>query len=155
MIRRLLRTLSVLPLAALAACIAATGCEHDESIDSFSWGESAAPKQTPKANTAPTGGATAFVGTWNLFPDKGGANWYGIFNADGTWLIADNADGSKRRVYGRYRVTGDRLEGDMTNPGVGTGAITASISPGGIMALMFVEHWHEPHKTVTYSGSKL
>ncbi len=154
-----------LPRLALAAWIvafAAAGCEHGESGNSFSWGDSSVPEETNNDDddnagngTTPTGEASAFVGTWSLIPDAGGTGWYGFFNADGTWRICDNPDGSNQRVYGRYSVSNGRLEGDMTNPGVGNGAISATISPGGIMSFDFVEYWHEPHKTVTYSGSKL
>lgn len=158
MIRRHLRGIAALSLTALIAGLATVGCEHDESSGSFAWGDSGVPAEKTDdddTDNAPTGEAAAFVGTWNLLPDKGGTGWYGFFYADGTWKIADDPEGTRRRVYGRYSVSNGRLEGDMTNPGVGTGSITASISPGRIMALKFIEHWHDPHKTVTYSGSKL
>ena len=149
---------AALSLSALIAGLASVGCEHGESGSSFAWGDSSVPKETEKeddADAAPTSEAAVFVGTWNLFPDAGGTNWYAFFYADGTWKIADDPEGARRRVYGRYSVSNGQLEGDMTNPGVGTGAISATISTGGIMALNFIEHWHDPYKTVTYSGSKL
>ena len=158
MTRRPLSGIAALSLTALIAALASVGCEHGESGGSFAWGDSNVPAETAKdddKDTPATGEAAAFVGTWNLLPDKGGTGWYGFFYADGTWKIADDPEGNRRRVFGRYSVKNGRLEGDMTNPGVGTGAISAVISPGGIMSLKFVEHWHDPHKTVTYSGSKL
>ena len=138
MTRRPLSGIAALSLTALTAALASVGCEHGESGGSFAWGDSNVPAETAKdddKDTPATGEAAAFVGTWNLLPDKGGTGWYGFFYADGTWKIADDPAGIR--------------------PGVGTGAISAVISPGGIMSLKFVEHWHDPHKTVTYSGSKL
>ncbi|MGI5868603.1 MAG: hypothetical protein ACOX9C_04035 [Kiritimatiellia bacterium] len=155
MTRPPLRSIAALSLTALLVCLASAGCEHD---DDFAWNANHAPKAPAKADDkadAAIGEAKSFVGTWHLHPDKGGAGWYAFFNADGTWKIADDREGNRRRVFGNYRVANGKLEGDMTNPGVGTGAINATISPGGIMALDFIEHWHDPHKVVTYSGSKL
>ena len=51
------------------------------------------------------GGSAKFTGTWAL-TQGAGISWYILFNADGTWLISDTADGSARRVFGTYTVTG-------------------------------------------------
>lgn len=148
-----------LSLSLALACF--VGCEHGSESDSFSWGNSSVPAEKKSDSNANNSSSTStannssFVGKWHLIPDGGGTGWYGFFNADGTWRICDNADGSRQRVHGKYSVSGGKLKGDMTNPGVGTGAIEATISGGGIMAFKFIEYWHDPHKTVLYSGSKL
>lgn len=98
------------------------------------------------------GGKADVVGTWSL--TNGGSTWYILFASDNTWKISDTADGSKRRVFGTYTVSGDTVTGDMQNPGVGTGQIKATLS-GDSIALDFIEHWHTPYKVVPYTGSRL
>lgn len=98
------------------------------------------------------GGGANVVGAWSL--TNGGSTWYIIFGKDGNWTIADNADGSARRVYGTYTVGGNNVSGPMTNPGVGTGEIKATVN-GDSITLNFIEHWHTPYKTVPYTGKRL
>lgn len=97
-------------------------------------------------------GGGSVVGTWSL--TNGGSTWFILFAEDGSWLISDTADGSRRRVYGSYTVDGDAVRGSMTNPGVGTGEIAATIS-GDSISLDFIEHWHTPYKHVAYTGTRL
>ena len=124
------------------------GCEHKEQkSDLFGTNDTKKPTTTTPASNN-------FVGTWKLTSTTDGASWYALFDKGGTWKIADNANGSGQRVYGSYSVSGSTLRGNMTNPGVGTGEISATIS-GGVMSFNFIEHWHTPHKTVRYKGSKL
>ena len=127
------------------------GCEHKEQkSDLFGTKETKKPTTT---TTTPSSNSN-FVGTWKLTSTTDGASWFALFEKGGTWKISDNADGSGRRVYGSYTVNGANLNGDMTNPGVGTGSIAATIS-NGVMTFDFIEHWHNPYKTVRYKGSKL
>ena len=100
------------------------------------------------------GGSSKFVGTWAL-SQGGGTLWFIIFNDDGSWLISDTADGSARRVFGTYSVSGNTASGPMQNPGVGTGEIEAVLTGDDTLALDFVEFWHSPPKHVPYAGSKL
>lgn len=99
------------------------------------------------------GGSAKFTGTWAL-TQGAGISWYILFNADGTWLISDTADGSARRVFGTYTVTGDMARGPMTNPGTGVGEIVATLD-GGTLSLDFIEHWHDPYKHVYYTGTRI
>lgn len=99
------------------------------------------------------GGSAQFTGTWAL-TQGAGISWYILFNDNGTWLISDTADGSARRVFGTYSVDGDVATGPMTNPGVGTGEIVATID-GDTLSLDFIEHWHNPYKHVPYTGTKI
>ena len=101
-----------------------------------------------------SGGSSKFVGTWAL-SQGGGTLWFIIFNDDGSWLISDTADGSARRVFGTYSVSGNTASGPMQNPGVGTGEIEAVLTGDETLALDFVEFWHSPPKHVPYAGSKL
>ena len=124
-----------LSLLALAIPLAFTGCsDSDDAGDS-------------------NGGSSKFVGTWAL-SQGGGVSWYLIFNSDGSWLISDTADGSARRVFGTYTVDGNVASGPMTNPGIGTGEIVATLD-GDMLSLDFIEHWHNPYKHVPYSGTQI
>jgi len=128
------------------------GCEHGSPSSGFNYGDSSLPKE--EETTTETTATSSFVGTWKLTPSEGGTSWYAFFYANGSWKICDNADGSSQRVYGSYSVSGATLNGNMTNPGVGTGAIVATVSDG-VMTLDFIEYWHTPNKTVRYTGSKI
>ena len=97
-------------------------------------------------------GGGSVAGTWSL--TNGGSTWYILFASDGSWLISDTPDGGSRRVYGSYTVDGDSVRGSMTNPGVGTGEIAATIS-GDSISLDFIEHWHTPYKHVPDTGTRL
>ena len=120
-----------LSLLALAIPLAFTGCSDSDDGD----------------------GSASFTGTWAL-TQGAGTSWYMIFNADGTWLISDTADGSARRVFGTYTVKGNVATGPMTNPGIGEGEIVATID-GDVLSLDFIEHWHNPYKHVPYTGTKI
>ncbi len=132
------------------------GCEHGTRSSGFAYGDTSVPveeEENNNENTEDTASVNTFIGTWRL-TTEGGTPWYAFFYSDGNWKICDNADGSGQRVYGSYSVNGGNLNGNMTNPGVGTGSIAATIY-NGVMTLDFVEHWHDPYKTVRYTGSKL
>ena len=54
---------------------------------------------------------------------------------------------------GSYSVSDNgRLNGNMINPGTGSGAIYANVDSAGTMAFDFEEHWHTPHKTLRFTG---
>ena len=144
--RATLTTALLIPLLAFAFGI---GCEKEPLP-----GNPEASSDASSSDSKDTTPANAFVGTWKLTSESEGVTWYAIFNNDKTWKICDNADGSKQRVYGTYTVSGSKLIGNMTNPGVGEGEIIATVS-GTAMTLNFIEHWHDPYKTVVYTGSKL
>lgn len=133
-----------------------TGCEHGTQADGFAYGDSSVPveeeKEKDKDKEEPVP-VNNFVGTWKL-ASATGASWYAFFYPDGNWKICDNADGSSQRVFGSYSVSGGTLNGNMTNPGVGTGSITATIY-NGVMTLDFVENWNSPPSTVRYTGTRL
>ncbi len=92
------------------------------------------------------------VGTWSLSGSEGA--WYITFDQDSTWQISDYADGTGQRAYGTYSVSGNSVEGPMTNPGTGTGEIAATVD-GDAIELDFIEYWHTPYKVVHYSGTRL
>ena len=130
-----MRRLFLLPILLLSFSISLCGCGGD----SGGGGDDNSSK---------------FVGTWAL-SQGGGTLWYIIFNDDGSWLISDTADGSARRVFGTYSVSGDTASGPMQNPGVGTGEIEAVLAGDDALSLDFVEFWHSPPKHVPYNGAKL
>jgi hypothetical protein len=102
-----------------------------------------------------TSGNSQFVGTWALYENgTGSIYWYIHFFDNGDWNISNNADGSGRRAFGTYVVSGDTARGPMENPGTGTGEIVATVS-GGAMNLDFIEHWHNPYKVLKFTGVKL
>lgn len=142
-------------LVCIALClgICFAGCEHGEKGSGFTYGDSSLPKPKPEDEKEPAKN-NPFTGTWKLTATADGFVWYAHFNANGSWRISNNSDGSQQRVNGSYKTNGNQLTGNMVNPNVGTGEIKASIS-GGRMTLDFIEHWHTPHKTVHYTGSKL
>ncbi len=125
------------------------GCEHEAQKSDVLGTNNTKP--TKPTTTAPS--TNNFVGTWRLTSNTDAAFWFALFDKDGTWKISDNADGSGKRVYGSYSVKGTNLNGNMTNPGVGTGSIAATISSD-VMTFDFIEHWHNPYKTIRYTGSK-
>ena len=134
--RRLIVALRNCGVALLAATALLAGCESGGDDDGGSNGS----------------GGGSVVGTWSL--TNGGSTWYILFATDGSWMISDTADGSQRRVYGSYTFNGDAISGSMTNPGVGSGEIAATIS-GDSISLDFIEHWHTPYKHVAYTGTRL
>lgn len=118
------------------------------SLVSLSWFASG----SENSGGGDSGGNSSVVGTWSL--TNSGGTWYILFAADGTYKICDAADGSQQRVSGNYTVSGNNVTGSMTNPGVGTGEIKATID-GDAIVLDFIEHWHTPYKVVRYTGNKL
>ncbi len=138
--KRLLLALRTCGVAILAAAALISGCESGGGDGDGGNGGGGG-----------SGGGAA-VGTWSL--TNGGSTWYILFAADGSWLISDTADGSSRRVFGSYTMSGDSISGSMTNPGVGSGEIAATIS-GDSISLDFIEHWHTPYKHVPYTGTRL
>lgn len=104
-----------------------------------------------------SGGGGDFSGIWALVSGSTGEGsivWYAHFNSDGSYFISNNADGSGVRVTGTYSVSGGKLVGPFTNPGVGEGRVEATITDG-VMKLDFIEYWHTPNKVVPYSGRKI
>lgn len=102
-------------------------------------------------------GNTSVVGSWALYSGRtieGSPSWYAHFNADLSFTISDNSDGSAVRVSGTYTVSDDSLVGPFTNPGVGEGRVEATLTDG-TMELDFIEYWHTPNKVVPYIGTRL
>ncbi len=130
------------------------GCERGTQSSGFSYGDSSLPEAEEEETTEDTTATSNFIGTWKLTPTTGGTSWYAFFYTNGNWKICDNADGSNQRVYGSFAVKGSKLSGNMTNPGVGTGSISATITDG-VMTLDFTEDWQTPSKTIRYTGSKI
>ena len=146
--KRIPRLVSLACLAALAC-----GCElvsNDESGAALAAASGGAAASSGGSAPAKSG---SLVGTWLLKEKTGSGSWYAIFAADGTWAIKDPPSAARNRVFGTYKVNGNKFSGPMTNPGVGTGQISGTFS-GTTMDFTFVEHWHNPHKTVLYTGTK-
>lgn len=148
-----IKHLPSLALVGFMALLFQVGCERGTQSSGFAYGDSTVSTDDTKKDTTDPAPTNIFIGTWKLTPTGGGPAWYAFFNADNSWKICDNADGSSQRVYGSYSFSGSTLSGNMTNPGVGTGTIAATISEG-VMTLDFTEHWQTPYKTIQYTGSK-
>ena len=137
----------ILPVVLLAATLL-TGCEHESREDVLS------------RLDAPDGGggktpssAKNFIGRWKLDSNTDPTIWYAFFDKDGSWRVCNNPDGSVQRAYGSYSVSDNgRLNGNMINPGTGSGAIYANIDSAGTMTFDFEEHWHTPYKTLRFIG---
>jgi len=76
---------------------------------------------------------------------------YAHFDSGNSFYLSDSADGTSGRLDGTYSVSGGKLTGSFTNPGVGDGAVEATISDNTIH-LDFIEYWHSPAKVVAYTG---
>ena len=128
---------ALLALAATLLC----GCELVSNDDGESLAAAAggAAASSPSSKTS----SSSIVGTWFLREKSG----------SGSWVIKDKPSDAKSRVHGTYTVSGNSFAGPMKNPGVGTGRIGGTFS-GNSMDFTFVEHWHTPHKTVLYSGTR-
>ena len=146
--KRITRLLSLACLAAFAC-----GCELVSNDDSGAALAAASGGAAASSGGSAPANAGSLVGTWLLKEKSGSGSWYVIFAADGTWVIKDTPSAARNRVYGTYKVSGNKFSGPMTNPGVGTGQISGTFS-GNSMDFTFVEHWHTPHKTILYTGSK-
>ena len=127
-------------LLAIAVAVGLSACGSSSSDDSDS--------------SSGGGNNSKFVGTWAL-GQGGGTDWYIHFGADNSWNISNNADGSGRRVFGTYTVSGNTARGPMQNPGTGVGEIVAVLESDTTLGLDFIEHWHTPHKVIHYNSSKL
>ena len=137
--------MKLLPLLLLPLLLCA-GCEDKEARPWY------APPNTSTPSRNPAKSAPGLIGTWEL--TNGETTWYVHFLKDGTWRITDDRGGTKDRVHGSYTADDSSFQGDMTNPGVGTGSI-AGYYNGKSLALDFVENWHHPAKHVSYTGKKL
>ncbi len=133
-------------LSALFLLLACAGCEDKETRAWY------APPDTSVPSREPAKSAPGLVGTWEL--SGGTGTWYIHFGKDGTWRITDDRAGTKDHVYGSYTADDSSFQGDMTNPGVGTGSISGYYN-GKSLALDFAENWHTPTKHVSYTGKKL
>ncbi len=141
-------------LCALLSVGLIAGCERGETGGgSFAYGDSSV-RESESDDEPETDAVNPFEGAWKLTSNVDGSVWYAFFNAGGTWRIANNLDGSQQRVYGTYSRNGNRLSGDMINPNVGTGSISAVINDG-VMTLDFTEEWHTPYQTTRYTGRKI
>ena len=127
--------------------LAGKGSSEEPAKESSSETTSESTQETETSHAT----SSDIVGTWAL--TGSGKTWYGIFSKNGTWVIADDKAGSKVRVYGTYTASHGEFSGPMTNPGIGTGKIAGTYS-GDSMTLYFTEYWHDPAKTVTYSGTR-
>ena len=135
-------------LPALAALLlVCAGCEHDKETRSWY-----APPDTSVPSREPAKSAPGLIGEWEL--TGGETTWYLHFRKDGTWRITEDRAGTQDHVYGNYTADDASFQGDMTNPGVGTGSISGYYN-GRSLALDFVENWHDPAKHVSYTGKKL
>lgn len=129
-----------LPLLIAASVVLAAGCEHSSSGPHSS--------STPAASTS-----SDIVGTWKLVEGSSTSGWYAFFEAGGAWYIKDTLSSANKHVYGTYSAKKGSFSGSMVNPGVGTGEINGTYA-GDTMTFNFVEHWHSPHKTIVYSGTR-
>lgn len=145
-----MQTFSRLALSALAAALLC-GCELVSNDDGAAL--AAASGGASKSSKKSASKSTAIAGTWFLKEKNGTGSWYAIFSADGTWVIKDTPSAARNRVHGTYTVKENSFSGPMTNPGVGTGEISGTFS-GNSMDFTFVEHWHTPHKTILYAGTR-
>lgn len=156
--KRIPRLVSLACLAAFAA-----GCElvsNDDSGAALAAASGAAAAAQPArsgqsaaSSSSQSSKSGSIVGTWLLKDKESAAGWYAIFAADGSWVIKDKPSDSRTRVHGTYKVSGNSFSGPMTNPGVGTGEIRGTFS-GTSMDFAFIEHWHTPHKTIMFKGTK-
>jgi hypothetical protein len=122
----------VIPLA-LAGC---GGGDGDDNADSGS-GDS----------------TNQFAGTWALTQTGDGSSMFIVFNADGSFIMKDTADGPAH-MTGTYTVSGNVASGPLKNPGVGIGEIIATLN-GSTLDFEFIEHWHNPYKHIFYTGTKI
>ena len=134
-----------LPLLLLPLLLCA-GCEDKETRSWY------APPDTSVPSREPAKSAPGLIGDWEL--TNGTHTWYAHFLKDGTWRITDDRAGTKDHVYGTYTADDSSFQGDMTNPGVGTGSISGYYN-GKSLSLDFAENWHTPVKHVSYTGKKL
>ena len=147
------RKFNVATLVLTLALFAGAGCEDDGGDDD----DDAPPPAATATNTTENASESSVVGVWALQEGStytGNPYWYVTFNADGTYAISNNPDGSGQRVYGTYTTSGETVTGPFTNPGVGEGRIDA-VYLGNDILLDFVEYWHSPEKHVLYAGARL
>lgn len=148
-----MKRIARLPLLVAAAALLC-GCEFVSNDDGESFAAvTGAAAARPAAGSSQNNATSSIVGTWLLKEKSGSGSWYAFFKADGTWYIKDTPSASRTRVSGTYKTSGNKFSGPMKNPGVGTGEISGTFS-GDSMDFTFVEHWHKPHKTVLYKGTR-
>ena len=134
-VSRWMRLMGVAALAALAV-VFVSGCD-DSSSKSKGGSSSGGGGSSAKAGSV--------VGTWQIGDGGGSTTW--SFNADGSL--------SSGGISGTFKQNGDHVTGDLTNAGVGSGAIDATLSADGkSMAMDFIEFWHDPAKHNPLSGTK-
>ena len=137
--------MKLLPLVLLSLVLCA-GCEDKEARPWY------APPDTSTPSRAPAKSAPGLIGTWQL--SGAGTVWYVHFLKDGTWRITDDRAGTKDHVYGTYTADDSSFQGNMTNPGVGTGSI-AGYYNGKSLALDFVESRPRPARHAAYTATQL
>ena len=106
-------------------------------------------------NGGDTPPVNAFLGTWLIFDQTAGDSaspYYVHFMADNTFFFSTQPDGTSTPAP--YTITNGTLNGTFTNPGVGDGAIEATIV-NNVLHLSFIEYWHTPANVVPYQGTKL
>lgn len=141
----------------LAICIAVVcslvGCEGGGDSNSGPYGN-VSNSSSSTTSSSPSDSQNQFYGTWEL-TEVGTSNvWYIHFGNNGNWKITDDKAGAEQRVYGSYNYSGNQFEGPMINPNVGEGKIDGDVTDG-VMTLYFEEYWHNPHKIVDFTGTKV
>ena len=120
-----------MPLLVAAMCVstaAITGCEK-------------AGGEGSSGSSGGGGGSSSAVGSWKCTSFEGNPNsgFYWHFNSDGSFTLNQSTSNGGGRC-GSYNVSGNRITGNGTNPGVGTFEIDFTLS-GNTFTGDFFEHW--------------
>ena len=93
-----------------------------------------------------------YAGVWLIKKEDTTSYW--IFNEDGTFEKKRAGEGldDANHFVGTYTVSGGQLQGEFTNPGVGTGAIEGVLTTDDKLLMDFIEYWHTPPKVVPCTG---
>ena len=136
-------TLSRTLLSALvASALVIAGCESGGSND-----------KSDSATT--TTSANPFVGGWHITSTStSGLAWYLYIYADSSFRLCDTSDSSTPHLAGTYSLSGNSLVGSLTNPGVGSADVSATVS-GSSITLTTIENWYSPAQTNVFTGNKL
>ena len=129
--------LSLTALAAIATLCLTTGCESSGSKSS-------------DANVVGSWKVTNFVDPLSGRDDVH-TGFYWNFRSDGTFSL-DSAPGWQGRRPGTYSVSGNKVTGSATNPGVGKYNIKFTVN-GKNLEGDFIEHWG-PNKTIKIKATK-